>query len=256
MTFEIQAGKCKFCGKPAVKESQAIFDAAVEFIKANSETGFKIYDALKKRGQKIKIHIATGSGDNKLWHDADLKNVFPEDHICWNPLRQVQAKAGLQSPVVGLIHELGHATQALTTQEFYQARAVPGGTDGEYEGKAIQVPGAGGKWKITNSIVGKDIERSPDAWIHDIETNNITKHEIPVVRELKAKGFKDVERAKQKCKKPTGIPECVYCDGDNSIDMSMTGTAPDKETAGPHRGKKVSEMTWAERISCAVFCKG
>ncbi len=257
MAYQIVSGKCPFCEQPAVRDGRVIFDAAVSYLSQSAKAA-KIIDDFTKLKPVVKIHIATGSGDNKLWHEENQdEGTYPFEHICWNPLRQVQcAGRQMQSPAIGLIHEMGHAIQAVKDREFYEARAVNPAQAGavNYVGKAKQAGHNAGKWKVTSSVHGPDVARSAEAWLHDIETNNITRHELPVIRELREQGFKEAERAKKACAKPTGLKECYYEDGGVSIDISMKGKAPDTEAAGAHRGKKVAEMTWAERVSCTVFC--
>ena len=232
-------------------DAQAAFDAATEYLKTSSELAKGFIKTLKSSQQVFKIHAC--KHDSQHLHEEDsTAHPYPHEIVCWNPLRQAQMKTqALQSPAMVLMHEMGHALQALTNLELYEARIVELNPAGHYAGKALQTASKRRGYWTVNGLEG---EYHSVGWKHHTESENIQVHETPVALQLKSKHFNEATRVGKACE-VGGPHNCLYEDGQHSQDMRLDGgRAPAGEPGGRWAGKLVSEMTWEERVTCTVAC--
>ena len=87
--------------KFATKEQIVLYYTAIDYLK-RSDRGRELIETLEKNPAIFTIKFIKSNRDKYDWD---------ENTILWNPESGLIVKDGLQSPALGLAHEMGHAEQ-------------------------------------------------------------------------------------------------------------------------------------------------
>ncbi|HAB18561.1 MAG TPA: hypothetical protein DCE44_19240 [Verrucomicrobiales bacterium] len=238
---------CDFCqgpGKRADKDAQAIFQAAIDYLSASAKF-MGILNILQKSGTAIKIHISS-KADSNAYHSTEGPM---HDQVCWNPLFQLTGFPArkVQTPAIGLAHELGHILQMrglginggkfantkIGSTHWYEDHTIPPWAARPAEPQGDWIPG---DWrsdfdrdppvKLENPFLWGRVARPTLAQRHHVESHNIANFESVVAEEMQ-----EATRVATKCKEKGGPDKCFYC---NYQSRSL--------------GKNGQKLAWPEKV--------
>jgi len=143
------------------------YQTALKYIR-QSATGKKIVDYVDSAKDDVPVKIGE-TLQNMHFYDPNSRS----GHIAWNPVEAFAVRnladpankrssmiSGIQSPALGLAHEVGHAHQSIELADWYAEKVKA------YQAAEAVKPNSGGKFKS------------------EIEGKNLTEHENAIAEEL------------------------------------------------------------------------
>jgi len=147
-----------------VGEAQLLgaYQTALTYIR-QSATGKKIVDYVANAKDDVPVKIGEGL-QNMHFYDPDNRS----GHIAWNPVEAFAVRnrldpaekrapmvSGIQSPALGLAHEVGHAYHSIELADWYAEKVKA------YQAAEAVKTGSGGKFK--GEIEGKNLTETEQA---------------------------------------------------------------------------------------------